>query len=245
MPLVAALEENAPDLKLEKHPIFSFFLEQTNPLIRGVKFESYRQVAKGWKPPPGAAVEIFARFRDGAPLAIEKKFGSGTVVQFQTTAGPLWNDWAKNPSFVVTLLKVQSGPGDFPAAGRSPHRRRRSNSKPQPKSFAKNSSLSPLGISPTNARSLNGNSPPLRKTHPRQAKPSPPKTPATKLMPLSVAGARWRRGRAPTVPGIYEAWPVTLKGEVVLRRWGECRSRRRRSHPRPTRSDTRRPTWRP
>ena len=39
---------------------------------------------------------------------IEKKLGQGEVLLFLTTLAPDWNDWAKNPSFVVVVLKMQS-----------------------------------------------------------------------------------------------------------------------------------------
>src|SRR5204863_7640516 len=52
--------------------------------------------------------EIIARTRDKNPLVLERHFGQGTVLQFLTTLAPEWNDWAKNPSFVVVALKLQS-----------------------------------------------------------------------------------------------------------------------------------------
>jgi hypothetical protein len=39
---------------------------------------------------------------------VEKKFGEGRVVAFTTTAAPTWNNWARNPSFVVAMLELES-----------------------------------------------------------------------------------------------------------------------------------------
>jgi hypothetical protein len=54
-------------------------------------------------------VEIIARLRNHAPLAVARRFGKGRVVAFLTTAAPAWNNWARNnPSFVVTMLELQA-----------------------------------------------------------------------------------------------------------------------------------------
>lgn len=106
--LPPVLDGAEPDMELLPHPVFAFFQNEANPLIRGVKIDAYRPPAPGWKPNPDRPVEVAARLRDKSPLVIERKFGAGTVMQFTTTCGPVWNDWAKNPSFVVVLLKLQS-----------------------------------------------------------------------------------------------------------------------------------------
>src|SRR5262245_29513187 len=106
--LSPALDPAEPDVELQNHPIFSFFQTETNPLIRGVKIDRYRKVADGWKPTSDQAVETIARARDQSPLIVEKKLGQGAVLLFLTTLAPEWNDWAKNPSFVVVALKMQS-----------------------------------------------------------------------------------------------------------------------------------------
>jgi hypothetical protein len=53
--------------------------------------------------------------RNGAPLAVERKFGEGRVVAFLTKAAPtetdqgIWNNWARgNPSFVVAMLELEA-----------------------------------------------------------------------------------------------------------------------------------------
>src|SRR5205814_1642286 len=106
--LPPALDASQPDLELLSHPIFSFFQSETNPLIRGVKVDRFRKVADGWKPTSEQAVKIIARLRDKSPLIVEKTFGQGEVILVLTTLMPQWNDWAKNPSFVVVALKMQS-----------------------------------------------------------------------------------------------------------------------------------------
>src|SRR5207248_97787 len=106
--LPMAVDPGEPDVELQNHPIFSFFQSETNPLIRGVKIDRYRRVAESWKPTSQQAVEIIARTRDKSPLIIERKLGQGNVLLFLTTLAPEWNDWAKNPSFVVVALKMQS-----------------------------------------------------------------------------------------------------------------------------------------
>jgi hypothetical protein len=65
-------------------------------------------VPEGWRPPSNSTVRVAASLRNGAPLVIERNFGKGRVMAFLTTATPTWNNWASNPSFVVTVLEVQA-----------------------------------------------------------------------------------------------------------------------------------------
>jgi hypothetical protein len=39
---------------------------------------------------------------------VERQFGEGRVVAFLTTAAPLWNNWARNPSFAVVMQELQA-----------------------------------------------------------------------------------------------------------------------------------------
>lgn len=56
--------------------------------------------------PEGA--EVFLKSRDGAPLGIVRNVGKGKSAIILTSAGPTWNDWSTNPSFVVFLLEMCS-----------------------------------------------------------------------------------------------------------------------------------------
>lgn len=106
--LPAELLENAPDLEVEDHPVFSVFLGERNPFIRLVTIERYLRVPEEWTPSAEAPVQVLARLRNRAPLAIERRFGEGRVIAFLTTLAPQWNNWAHDPSFVVALLKLQA-----------------------------------------------------------------------------------------------------------------------------------------
>src|SRR5579863_7748551 len=59
-------------------------------------------------PEEDAAVQVLARLRNDAPLVVERKIGEGRVVAMLSTAAPEWNNWGRNPSFVVALLELQS-----------------------------------------------------------------------------------------------------------------------------------------
>ncbi len=101
--------QNAPDLKVGRHPIFRIFAGQRNSFIRTVMVERYFSVPDGWEPLPDSATQVIASLRNGAPLAVERSFGRGRVVAFLTTAAPTWNNWARNnPSFVVAMLELQA-----------------------------------------------------------------------------------------------------------------------------------------
>lgn len=121
-PLVAPIEllvdrlATAADLQLTDHPIFARFAGQRNTDINAVTINKYFAVQKSWKPAEDSTAAVIARLRNGAPLALEQKFGDGTVLAFLTTAGPgQWNNWGRdNASYVVTMLELQA----YLAAGR-------------------------------------------------------------------------------------------------------------------------------
>jgi uncharacterized membrane protein len=105
-----ALEEtNTPDFNVQEHPVFSFFLGERNSFIAGVTIKKYlrlQQHAIG--APETEPVAVLAQLRTGEPLFVEKHVGNGRTVACLTTMAPLWNDWAKNPSFLVLLHKLQA-----------------------------------------------------------------------------------------------------------------------------------------
>ena len=102
------LEENTPDIEVTRHPIFEFFLGERNTLIRRVRIEQFMQPRDTWAVDENSTTRIVSRLHNQLPLAVEQRFGDGRVVCFLTTLGPEWNTWARDPSFVVMLLKLHS-----------------------------------------------------------------------------------------------------------------------------------------
>ena len=101
--------QQAPDLSVEDHPIFRIFAGQRNSFLSMVTVEHYFSVPKDWKPAVDSTTRVIARLRNGAPLAVERRFGQGCVVAFLTTAAPTWNNWARNnPSFVIAVQELQA-----------------------------------------------------------------------------------------------------------------------------------------
>jgi len=109
--------EKAPDLEVTDHPIFRIFSGQRNSFIATVNVNRYFAAPNGWKPKADSTVRVIARLRNGAPLAVEKRFGEGRVLAFLTTAAPIWNNWARNnPSFVVAIQEMQAYLARSPSA---------------------------------------------------------------------------------------------------------------------------------
>ncbi len=101
--------QQAPDLNVADHPIFRIFAGQRNSFLATVTVERYFSVPKPWKPNPDSTTRVIAQLRNGAPLAVERRFGQGRVVAFLTTAAPIWNNWARNnPSFVIAMQEMQA-----------------------------------------------------------------------------------------------------------------------------------------
>ncbi|MCI0359038.1 MAG: BatA domain-containing protein [Planctomycetaceae bacterium] len=201
-----------PDLALSGHPIFSFLLAGNNPLVRGVRVDRFRKLADGWKPDPANPVEIIGRLRDKSPLVVEKKFGAGTVLQFTTSCAPLWNDLAKNPSFVVVMLKMQS----YLA---------KANRLDDPRLVG-----APLDLELESAKYRSdvafvvpGEKPGSRRKFDRQAlatERGAPEAGAATITASLIRSAGETNGDADTSRrGVYEAWPISTKGEIDLRRW--------------------------
>jgi Aerotolerance regulator N-terminal len=224
--LPPAVDPGEPDLVLANHPIFSFFQNETNPLIRGVKIERFYKVADGWKPTAAQAVEVLARTRDKSPLAIGKKLGQGEVVMFLTTLAPEWNDWAKNPSFVVVALKLQS----YLAMARRPDDPRLVGT-PLELNLEAGRFLPDVAIVVPGEkvgsrvrieRQASGESAPHAAREGDIAPESTPHAPReesiTRSRPAERVPRRTMVGETDRA-GIYEAWPKTTKGEIDLRRW--------------------------
>jgi hypothetical protein len=106
-----------PDMEVTDHPMFRVFTGGRNSFLATVSIERYFATVKGWKPPVNSSVHVIARLRNGAPLAVERKFGQGRVVAVLTTAAPTWNNWAQgNPTFVVALQELQASLAFRPSA---------------------------------------------------------------------------------------------------------------------------------
>jgi hypothetical protein len=101
-------DPNTPDINIQDHPIFDFFLGERNPLIRRVTVEQFIQPDSQWKPDEDSTAQVVTRLHNGQPLVVEQRFGEGRVVCFLTTAAPSWNNWAQDPSFVVVTLKLHA-----------------------------------------------------------------------------------------------------------------------------------------
>jgi hypothetical protein len=65
-----------------------------------------RRVAVEDRLPEGAGV--FLKAKDGTLLAVSRTVGKGRTAIVLTTAGPTWNNWPTNPSYVVFLLELCS-----------------------------------------------------------------------------------------------------------------------------------------
>lgn len=202
--LIDDVDANTPDLDLEKHPIFNFFLDEANPLIRGVTVRKFRRLPPKWEPAADSGTAIIGRLRDKSALFIEKQFGDGKVLLCMTTVAPIWNDWAKNPSFVVLALKTQSHLA-------SPKR------LDDPRLVG-----TPLEVQMAAAQYrseinfvLPGQKEGVRFKIARNAEKQ------GELLTASVGTGLLdgKRNTETDRAGIYEAWPILLKGDVDLRRW--------------------------
>lgn len=119
--LLVDRQQAAPDLEVSDHPMFAVFAGERNSFLGTVNVERYFMAARGWKEDAALPGRVIARLRTGAPLVVERKFGEGRVVAVLTTAAPLWNNWGPNPSYVITMLELQSYLASPQRAASEPH----------------------------------------------------------------------------------------------------------------------------
>ncbi len=101
--------ENAPDVEVlaADHPVFRELVQGQNPIIRMMHIERYLRPPSDWAASAADNVQVLARLRNRAPLAVEKRLDKGRVIVFTTTYAPYWNDIALGPG-VIVALRLQS-----------------------------------------------------------------------------------------------------------------------------------------
>ncbi len=103
-----SVDPAVPDFRAEDHPVFTYLSGESNVYLRGVAVDRYFRTPASFEPPPQSSTQIIARLRNRFPLAVAKQYGNGRVVAFLTTAAPLWNSWARDDSFGLMVLNLQS-----------------------------------------------------------------------------------------------------------------------------------------
>lgn len=103
-----------------RHPVVQVFAGDDNPFRQRLRFMRYfatepapaEEAAPGSEPagaaPRRPAARVLARFDDAEQTAalVERPFGDGRVMLFPSSCDLEWNDWARDPSFVVTLQEL-------------------------------------------------------------------------------------------------------------------------------------------
>ena len=107
--------KKSPDFQAETHPIFAPVNGQKTTLLDLVEIERSLVPTRAWLLDSGAT-ETIATVRGDKkrPLFVTGQFGNGRVMAVTTTAGPVWNNWARNATFPPILLLMH----DYLSAGR-------------------------------------------------------------------------------------------------------------------------------
>jgi hypothetical protein len=82
------------------HPLLRIFSGENNPFLSSVKSRQHYALPIG---PKDVTSRVIAKWEDvtNTPAIVEKGFGEGRVVLFNTTANRAWTDWPRQPSFPV------------------------------------------------------------------------------------------------------------------------------------------------
>jgi hypothetical protein len=203
--LLAEDAEHAPDIEVTEHPVFNVFLGERNSFIQHVTIERFLRPQDGWKPDPDSTVVVAASLRNRLPLAVERKFGEGRVLAFLTTLAPDWNNWANDPSFVVTALRLHSHLAAQQRASEA-----RAVGVPITLQLEADKFRQDLQIITP------GETAEIKHVIDRVATKREPNSPVLTVTVGEVAAD----GTGETdLSGIYEAWPVTTAGEPDVRRF--------------------------
>tara|TARA_R110002072_G_scaffold287242_2_gene452755 strand:- start:110995 stop:113268 length:2274 start_codon:yes stop_codon:yes gene_type:complete len=102
--------DSEPDTEFSEHPIFGVFQGQENPFTELTRVFEYFPVSEDWEfddQQRGDNVQTIARLTNRQPLAFTTSYGEGTIFTCLTTCAPTWNNWARYPSFVPTMLDLE------------------------------------------------------------------------------------------------------------------------------------------
>jgi hypothetical protein len=102
--------DSEPDTEFSEHPIFGVFQGQDNPFTELTRVFEYFPVSEDWELDDqvrGDSVQTIARLTNRQPLAFTSPYGEGRIFTCLTSCGPVWNNWARYPSFVPTMLDLE------------------------------------------------------------------------------------------------------------------------------------------
>ncbi len=110
------LQATSADFLPLDHPIFSPVLNQKTSLLDLVDVEKAIVPTREWllSPPANAKTIATVRGNQRRPLMVESSFGDGRIVACTTSAGPIWNNWSRNATFLPILLLLE----DYLAGGK-------------------------------------------------------------------------------------------------------------------------------
>ena len=102
-------EGEIPDVVPTEHPLLASFRDRNDSFLKVVQISRFAVPPLTWDPDGEADVEVAADVRGDRrwPLIVEKRFGAGRTAVITTGAGIGWNNWQRNPSFIVAMLGLQ------------------------------------------------------------------------------------------------------------------------------------------
>ena len=201
--------EGVPDVVAADHPLLEPFRDSNDSFLNLIQIRRFAVPPLEWDPNEAVAeVAGWVRGDPAWPLVVEKSFGEGRVAVVTTSADTGWNNWQRNPSFLVMLLRMQerlaSGlvRGDERLVGQPlflelPHDQYRSDV-----SFE----------TPTESRDILDL---LDRTAVRLGE-SDNAPWVTGIGPTAPEGGQWSQT---AIPGLYTAWTRTVGGENQTFRW--------------------------
>ena len=111
------LDGEASDIQPIQHPVFAPANSVKNSLLDLIQVSKIMAPPLEWSEQAmDSNVEVLATVRGAKqhPLVVSKTFGTGRSVVVTTTAGPEWNNWMRNATYLPIMLLLQ----DYVAAGR-------------------------------------------------------------------------------------------------------------------------------
>jgi uncharacterized membrane protein len=201
--------EGVPDVVAAEHPLLEPFRDSNDSFLNLIQIRRFAVPPLEWNPSDSLAeIAAYVRGDPAWPLIVEKRFGEGRVAVITTSADTAWNNWQRNPSFLVMLLRLQERLASGLARGEE-----RLVGQPLLLELPHDQFRAEVSFeTPTESRDLLD----LVERSAIRAGSSDNAPWLTGIGPTSPEGGQWT---ATAIPGLYTAWTRTVSGENQTFRW--------------------------
>lgn len=94
------------DIEILNESLRKYFQGESRKLLSLVRFDKKFIPPRNWSPQTESEVLVNIRGRATTPLITQSRFGKGTVLTILSSFDDQWNNWPKNPTFLVMMYRL-------------------------------------------------------------------------------------------------------------------------------------------